>query len=232
MDAEELKRLAMLGARARLVEIDAEHERLNAERTKLIAAFPELGRKQRAPYRINRGPAEPVVLFDADESRRTASEPRKRGRPKKATSDALATIKERAVEMLREGATPPEVAAALGKDRSWIRKLGVAAGISFARGRTGGARKGKGKGKSEREITEFDLPAGRTRRSFSDETKAELVARVRKGEYVIDICREIGIRESMLRRWCEIAGVTPAEIPMDERVRRAQAGRKDNQGES
>lgn len=202
MDAEELMRLAVLGARARLIEIDAEREKLNAERERLIAKFPELARKQRAPYKDNRGPAEPVVLFDAA----APSKQTKRGKRKEPERG---TKTQRIIAMLRAGRTPREIADELDADKSWIYKLALKVGIDTSRNNR----------------ADLALPKGRQRRTFSDETKAEILGRVRKGEYVIDLAREYAMRESVIRRWCAIAKVRPTDIPMEERTRRTLAAK-------
>lgn len=107
MDAEELRRLALLGARARLVEIED-------ERVRLIAAFPELARgKPRGPIAK---PVEPVVMFDAATKRQRKGATASKVAIRKYPSE----MKAKAIELLRSGVYPAEVQRQLG-----IKSAGV-----------------------------------------------------------------------------------------------------------
>jgi transposase-like protein len=145
MNDAELRALALIGARARLIEIDE-------ERARLLAAFPQLVKLIARKVGRPRKPAstEPAVIFDAGED----DQPRART-------------------------------------------------IANKRANNRGGKPG-------------------TRRRHSAEIKAEVVKRVKAGEYVRDLSREYGVNDSMIRRWSEIAGVTPKIMPRDERIDRSK----------
>jgi transposase-like protein len=154
MNETEFKKLALIGARARLIEIDEERDRL-------VAMFPELAERKRKPYGPRaKASTEPAVIFDAGESK-----------PSKRAS----TIANKATR----------------------KKV-----------RTPGGRSGK------------------PRRVHSAEMKAEAVARVKAGDPVSDISRAFDVGDSMIRRWAELAGVTPKPMSMEERVARTLAAKR------
>lgn len=118
MNDEDLRSLALIGARVRLTELDHEKDRL-------LAQFPELAKKPRGPIAKA---AEPRVVFDA--------KPARKGRGTAAESQNHV---ERAIEMIKAGRTMPEVRDELDRDKSWVYRVAKEAGLRFAKAPRGGA---------------------------------------------------------------------------------------------
>lgn len=119
----DIRRLALIGARARLHELDA-------ERDWLLATFPELAKESRKP----RGPIakakEPAVLFDAEEHapRKPAKEPTRRERRKHSPE-----FKAEAVDRLRRGDFLPDVARDLDLSPGLLKRWAEAARVRIKR---------------------------------------------------------------------------------------------------
>src|SRR6476620_1329197 len=94
----DMRALALLGARARIAEIDDERDRI-------ISMFPELGKTRRSTPKET-GPS---ILFDANDANADAPLAR-----------SPADAKKIALEMLAAGKSGREVADVSGRSLSWV----------------------------------------------------------------------------------------------------------------
>src|SRR5262245_20447369 len=94
---DEMRTLALLGARARIAELEAERDRL-------IALFPEMGKRRISPKAVG-----PSVVFDASDDALA---------PARAAANPAET-KRRALAMRHEGKPVGEIAETLGLSENW-----------------------------------------------------------------------------------------------------------------
>lgn len=195
----ELRQLALIGARQRIAELEAERERL-------LTMFPEIaGRK----YKPRVGPiaeaSGPLVLFDAKEH---APKPRlvKPRIDDKTRSAIVADLKagHYMADVARKYSASPGLISGIAKTHKIrIRKM------SLEERQTRGVAALKAKREQ--------APSEGLRRQWSKEEKAKAVARVKAGEYMQSVARSLGMHETLIRRWCDAAGVKPTLMPATER---------------
>jgi transposase-like protein len=170
-----MRALALLGARARIAEIDDERDRI-------ISMFPELGKARRsAPKETG-----PSILFDANDANDAAPLAR-----------SPADAKKIALEMLAAGKSGREVADASGRSHSWVRSL---------KAKTKSKPKAKGKTETNGRGASGSHGKWRARRQHDDAFKAEAVRRVKIGEGMSAVARDIDVSQSVLSRWVAAAG--------------------------
>lgn len=224
MTSEELRQLALFGAKARLLEIDQERERL-------LEAFPELGREGRKPRPTTiQKAAGPRVIFDAAAEEPSAPTKRKIGRPPKEATERASAI---ARKLIENGATLGEIEAGTGRGKSWIYRFANSQGLTIAVNSKMGTphdkkrwrsvakgQPGKGQGGNHR--------TWRERRSHTEEFKAKALARLKAGEYLSDVSSELDIVPNLLRTWAQKAKVKYKAMPASEIQRRRALTLKKN----
>jgi hypothetical protein len=171
----DMRALALLGARARIAEIDDERERI-------ISMFPELGKARRSTPKET-GPS---ILFDANDANDDAPLARSPAEAKKI-----------ALEMLAAGKSGREVADASGRSLSWVRSL---------KAKTKSKPKAKSKAEAKGPGARGSHDKWRERRQFDDAFKVEAVRRVKIGEGMAAVARDIDVSQSVLGRWVAAAG--------------------------
>jgi transposase-like protein len=216
---EELRRLALIGARQRWAEIEEERERL-------LELFPEIGRKPRGPIAKA---AEPVVLFDASDVREPEAKPN--GARPSVKPDEATALKVRAIELLKAGKTVPEVSAEIGREKSWIYRVAASAGVKPV-----SAPRGPGVKAAAAKAAKAAAAAAKTdkrkRHNWTDEEMKQPLAQLKAGAYMADVSRTFGINQTVLRRWADKHRIRVASMPLDERTERVTSAKRAVQREA
>lgn len=211
----EMRALALLGARTRLVELDGERDRL-------LAMFPELASRKYKPREApTAGASGPQVLFDAEvHAPKRKAKSKARPAPRKFTDEDRAEIlDELRTDYLIDVSKKWDIADSVL--RNWCKKAKIKP-RKLPRDEAV-RRQSQGRAKQLGKITPSPKKAKKgTRQHFSDEEKAKAVARVKAGETIGDVARELGVNDSNLRRWCVAAKVS-TRMPREERSKRAKA---------